>query len=90
MSEATVGGTASRFKGRVYDPEQERADFSREFYEQAEALRQEMEVSQNLMIVYIVYYRMIDPFLVFLTTQKRLAAEYFGRASHMSFCRLFR
>lgn len=33
-----------RYKGKVYDPEQERRDFSKEFYEQAEALRREMAV----------------------------------------------
>lgn len=36
----------TRFKERIYDPEKERADFSREFYEQAEALRKEMENDQ--------------------------------------------
>ncbi|XP_055387925.1 chaperone protein DnaJ 2-like [Condylostylus longicornis] len=42
----------SKFKGKVYNPEQERADFEKEFYQQAEALRKEMEVRSRTWMIF--------------------------------------
>lgn len=37
-----------RYRGHVYDPQKERMNFSRDFYEQAEALRRESQVNQSV------------------------------------------